>query len=387
MADAFFKVFKHPSDHGKWDKQIEFLTESETIPSQMKKDLVEAYSFLRKELGEDFLKNAWGKNHPVHFYLSNKVIDSLEWTLKLEYTLRFFKATDPKYPSLIDKLKSVTLSSHEGIPFVDISYTFIKQGLEVRVEPNTDSTKKPDMEVFDRENNVRFFIEVSTLNESDERRKISDNYHILFNKLHFSAPCLPFSCFQKKYLDETELKITFEEIQQLNENSNSQESFLTLINDRIELAVAHEKNEAALTQWCNENGQRSLDLEGLPLNFDESSRISRNKIQREAKQIPAGFPGIIYIPISPLYFWVADLNMAIALFEGPLAVTKNILGIVLYSYIGTTAGEISHHESNHFFGRKMVGERTCRDLFFVFNRNCEYEINPQTMDKIYRSFQ
>jgi hypothetical protein len=47
MSDTFFKVFKHTSDHNKWDKQIEYMNINEDISDDIRHEIVESYQFLR----------------------------------------------------------------------------------------------------------------------------------------------------------------------------------------------------------------------------------------------------------------------------------------------------------------------------------------------------
>ena len=74
------------------------------------------------------------------------------------------------------------------------------------------------------------------------------------------------------------------------------------------------------------------NIEGLPIHFNLTNQII-SKIKKEPYQIPLHFNGLLYFPVSPLYFMTTDINQIIERLENYITNLKSIIGIVIFSKI------------------------------------------------------
>lgn len=385
MSEPFHKVFKQHTDHDKWEKQIEFAS-LDDISEELRTDWIKSLTFLQEELGNGFLKSS-NMNHPIHQKISNKATWQIQDLIDFSNTLQKLKVSDTNYLKLKEKLHSKKKCTQEGIPFVDIAHSYIQIGFNIRFLEEQKGKKSPDIEVLNPLNNDKLFIEVSKLSDSNERKSIEDNYRALFNKFHFQPPHFSFSCKQLEYITENEMPGVLNKIQEIKEKVKEEKSLIIYKDNKVDLAITHPSKQKELEEWCKINGDRRTDLSGLPLNFEESNRIVKNKkIVDKARQLPKEYPGLIYMPVNPLYLWVTSLDEAISIFEEQINLFPNLLGIVLYSYMCHTVEEERVVDNMHFYGRKMMNEDTSRDLFFVFNHKFKSSIKVDTLKKVYESF-
>jgi hypothetical protein len=156
--------------------------------------------------------------------------------------------------------------------------------------------------------------------------------------------------------------------------------------DKIRLAVAHPEKYDQLKQWIDDNDYRQ-GLLGALLNFNETKRISNNKIKAKARQIPANGTGLIYIPVNTLYFWGIDLEQAIAAIESQLQDNANVLGLVLYGYLQTPVETSDVSLNDHYFSVKNMDRGLSRFLVFVRNPHYTGSLKPETINVIYKSFE
>lgn len=59
-------------------------------------------------------------------------------------------------------------------------------------EEKRGAVKTPDIKVIDKENGETFYVEISTLNNSDDRNKINRDYNFFYKEFNYRKPILPF---------------------------------------------------------------------------------------------------------------------------------------------------------------------------------------------------
>jgi hypothetical protein len=256
----------------------------------------------------------------------------------------------------------------------------------VNFPEETNVGKSPDIEIVNPDNNDRFFIEVSTVNSSDERNLISENYHFLHREFHFVPPIYLCTGRQKKEISREERAEIQKIISDVKKQVDQSNEIVPYSDERFEFWLAPFEMVEELDRICEQNGTRRNDVSGLPLNFDETDRLINNKIRIEAKQIPAESNGLIYFPVSPLFFMTADISDSIIRLQDYIVRFSNLVGIVLYSKVLDSQEEAFVEIEKHFFSRKMFSGVLCRELFFVYNYNCMMQLADETIQKIYSTF-
>lgn len=165
---AYFKVFKEIPDHTDWQKHIEFASTVENIPIDFRNSWVKALNFLFREFGKDFLKRS-PRDHPIIRMVSDKAIWRIEELISFTDTLYCLKTSSNSYSKLLGKLRSPKYAQIEGLPFEYVARQYVKAGFRVQFPDEIKESRTPDMEIISTETKEVFFIEVSRLNESEER--------------------------------------------------------------------------------------------------------------------------------------------------------------------------------------------------------------------------
>jgi hypothetical protein len=125
------------------------------------------------------------------------------------------------------------------------------------------------------------------------------------------------------------------------------------------------------------------NIEGLPLNFNLTNQII-SKIKKEANQIPPNFNGLLYFPVSPLYFMTTDIDQIIERLENYITKFKSIIGIVIFSKIIDNSKVVQINIEKHIYRRKIIKNISCESLY-INNKNAEIFISNETLNKIYNT--
>lgn len=362
-----------------------FASVQDNIDEATREELVSAFVFLDEELGNGFLKTT-GFNHPVVQKISNKADWQIRELIRFVATLKRLKETDSNYSKLIRKLLAFEKSKSEGVPFIEIAENYLMVDFQVRFPDETNTSKSPDIEVIHPKNNDRFFIEVSMVNESDERDFISDNYSFLRNQFRFVPPIYLCTGRQKMKISRDD----YAKIQKIISDGKKQvevtQDLFSYSDEKFEFTLAPSGREEELGKVCEQNGTTRNDISSLPLNFDDTERIISNKLNREIRQIPFDSNGIIYLKVNPLFFIIVDCTSLIERLRCYISGYTNILGVVLYSNVIRSQEETFREMGKDVFSRKMFHGVLCRELLFVYNHKCDVKLAEETIQKIYDSF-
>jgi hypothetical protein len=383
--DEFFEVLKHAYDHNRWNKQKELVSAIADIKQNTLNEYISALDFLEKELGKGFLKSS-SNNHPIKQMIANKANWQIQELIQLVDTLRKLKLSDSNYLKLIQKILGREKSKSEGIPFIEIARSFLKEDFYVRFPDETNIGKSPDIEILNIETNDRLFIEVSMVNESEERDLISSNYRFLLNQFVFVTPISLFTCKQKQKIP----KDNYPRIMQIISDSKMRivniNEIITYSDEQFEFTLAPFEMIDKLKTICKMNGTQLNYISGLNLKFDETDRLIKNKIKVEARQIPLENNGLIYFHVNPTFFITTDFENLIARIQDYIKKFTNILGIVIYTKSLNQKEDFFVEFDRHCFGSKMFEDVLCKQLIFIYNHQCEIKLTEKTIEKIYSTF-
>lgn len=376
-------IFNTERDHYKWSKQKEYTCSQENIDEATRKKVIVALDFLEQEFGKHFLKTH-SINHPVRQKISNIAPWQIEELIEFTDTLQQLKLSDSNYAKLLNKLLGMKSAVEEGIPFVEVAQMCHKQGLDIFFveEEKTNLAKTPDIKVIDKENGETFYIEISTLNSSDDRKKINRDYNFFYQEFNYAKPVLPFFGWQKIKIGEEKEYAEINKIISDARQRTSENGQIIYYSDRRFCFLFAPDGSENFNEICIQNGINAFNIESLNVDFDDTSRIN-NKIGK-AKQIPDGNNGLLYVYVSPLFFHVADLAVSIKRIEANMAKYSNLLGIVLCSKIVDQREEVVHPMGNHLFARRSIQNLSCESLL-VYNGSCDVYLSEDTVAKIYRS--
>lgn len=374
-------IYKSERDHFKWSNQKEYIINLETIDEKTRCYAIDAISFLEQEFGTHFLKTTT-ISHPVRFMISNKTPYQIKDLIEFTNTLKILKKEDNNYKRLIQKLISQKEAKTEGVSMANVARMFSKEGFTISFLDEIKSRKTPDIKISNQNNIDVFYIEITKLNDSDYQNQIRDNnifFHKQFNNI---KPLLSFYGKQFEIIEKSDyLEIT--EIIANSKKRTIENNQITFYSDnRFKFLIAPSSLERDFDEICRKNNLRTIHFEGLPIDVDETSRIN-NKISK-ANQIPENENGLLFIAISPLYFLMTEISEAIKRLETNIAKHKNLLGIILFSEIVADKESKIKRYGNHCFSRRTI-ENLCKETLFIFNRNCDIKLTPETIEKIYKA--
>lgn len=395
-SDLHFAIFTDVEDFKKWDKYLEYIQLNPEINEEKRALLLEMYQFFRRELGKDYLGSCRsdGKNL-VNSWLHSRgnSYSQLQW---LYNGMKYFKNHESNYIALRGHLTSCKKCNSEGIPFLIVGDSLRKTGLNVVFEPPMNIagfTKRPDVKIIDPTNQQVVYIEVSKLSHSLERKAIGSNFHTIIDFFRNDPPFIPFTGKIHRTISKEELVILKNIISQTRREANDKNLFIAISNEQtngmLEFAVSHFDKIKDLEEWEKERNFGGLDnLVSLPLNFDYTWRMPQ-KFKDEAKQIPPGCPGIIYIPVPAEYLFfgvtLQQLHLSVCQFLED-EMYSNIFGVCIYSHIGNRIEDFFYEDENFLFEKKMVHGDIQQDVIFIRNEGCKVNILPNSISKIKSSF-
>lgn len=382
--DLYSKIFSEGEFHYYWEKHIEYASRCRHVTEEYRRDWVAALEFAKCELGNVFLRTC-GKNHPLLNIVQSKGNWQTNEFIGMVKLLANLKSTEGQYEKLKSKLISESICKTEGYPFLEILQMLCSVGFKCRLIEETKIAKSPDIEITNSETGEKFYVEVSKLGDGDNREMIIENYTKFLIALEPPGTYLPYSFAQLRYLNEPEMEKSLAIVTKCREKAMIEETIVYYQDEMIRFTVAHIAKYDELTQWIEKNDYRKGAL-GAPLNFNDTHRLSNNKMDKEAKQIPLNSAGMVYIPVNALYFMVFDIEEAIRLFTKRMGKYPNLLGTVMYATIIDRAEAISETPDGHFFGIKKPNEAVSRYLFFVRNPHFSLSLSADTTSRIYRSF-
>jgi hypothetical protein len=383
MEDVLYKLYPLVGKLPSWRALIERISEVPDINETNKLQWKEAVEFLRIELGEGFFNNC-GPDHPVYIKLTNApwLFDDLIDFVK---TLKTLKDSDSNYSYLISKIRPRKKCRSEGACFVEIASTYLRQGFKIKFLESNSSQKSPDIEITDPITNDKFFIEVSQINDSDDRKQISDEFRVISNTLLSHGFDLLYSYKQLKHLGKNDIKFVVEKIKNMKDEVAMSKNLLIFRNELIDLAIAHPDKHDDLMKWCKEN-RRDKGAGGLPVDYNDTRRIlKQRKIYKKVKQIPNGQTGILYMPIQFLYFFCMNTAETAIQIMGEIRQYPNLLGVVLYAELGQPVKEEFTEVENTVRSIRMING-IARHLLFVFNYDFRGELKENTWQRIKKCF-
>ena len=395
MPDPFYQIFKKPSDHNNWDKQIEFYTKSTEITDDRRIRILEALDYLRIHLSNGFLKNTKNK-HPLRFSIANKATHSIDWLIWVYETLKSYEHDKENFKIILNKLKSFGKAVDEGIPFLEVASALQKNGFEVEFEPNIDGyDKKPDLKLTNTKNEEVIYIEVSRVKESDRRDNIMHSYTELntIMMMAVGGKKIAYAGGIRKLIKQKDIARLSNQIRDFVAQFEAENKFnvLTLeeTKQQLELAIADNSDNIKLQEWISQKELRLDNIQNPAINFAEDvDRIINNKIKKEAKQIPTDHVGFIYLKVHPLVIKTGlpwDVAQKV---KRKLTKFDHIVGVMLWSNaLETVKDPVTINLADFLYSEFSVSELGRRTMLLILNKNYTKKISADSLKKILKSME
>jgi hypothetical protein len=374
-------------DYWNWDKLIQHSQTIEELTPFEKEKVKRAFLFLREELGEEFLQDAFSEGHPICNYIGNLAAWTRRWISWFAEALSELK-NQGNYTSLLSRIKDKN-KFDEGILVLENGFKFSKSDFEITVDPpiNVSGKEKiPDLKLADKNTKEEFFVEISQMAPGEPERRALETLDTVMDVLWRYIPFLHYSGYIHKKLSKSHLNEVVKKVESMLERAKKDNSFHELaLEGVINIAVAPEKDREVLEKWAADKGLRVGELKGPPFDVDEILR-TRRKIEEEQRQLPREYPNIIIIRNTRLFSRLSDVREAINELEEEIYEYPHLLfAIISGKYLGM-AYETSFMKDNHVYLEKSRNELFVEKYLILFNRFCEHKISPTAIAKIYNSF-
>jgi hypothetical protein len=394
MSQDWQQFFKNPEeDSVRWDPYILECDFIEGLTTEDRQRAKQALKYLRKVLGEGFLKRASEQGHP----LLPLFINHAPWTrlklIGLADALEKMRGAE-NFKTAFKRIKYVHPIGTDGqfaagYSVLQIAYQFFRAGFRVRFVDERGSHKRPDLDLFNDETGEEVSVEVSVLRTPAEVEKIGEIDRYLF--LHISGAetvaQVTICGRMLRIVDERGAAAVVMRINQLAAEVNASGELRELIDEDIEVGIAPRYKIEELNQWATEHGL-SPGFEGPLMTFSEISRVQR-KIKEKLEQLPNDKPGIIVIPyLTDFLFQFYDLGQIIGELERQASESPNLLAIVLsQGYTDKPIGHIVLEESGpHIIITRTIADCIQERIVIIKNRALALDVSHSTMAKIDGAF-
>ncbi len=375
-----FSIFTTPEAHLEWENYIRYAREQTQFPLDVTRRWIDTLTFLRQELDEGFLRQT-NHYHPLIELITGAEPWQVERLIQYTDILQYLASMDPDYPAFLEKLKAPKAAKSEAMDFLLIAEILHSSGLQVRFPKEILLQKNPDIVGTDPSTMQVIYAEISRMEESDKRVKLDKSYGRLYSVIH---RCLCNPLYSAKQLHQTPFgypRKLAAALLQLQKDVSEKNEWAEYEDMYFTIRLYPLSQEPIFNAWLEKEDRRK-GLNGPPLNFDDTSRISGYKIREEAKHFRRDQAGLIFIPVNSLHFWQQHTEEAKRSFQYRLRKYPNIIGVYSYSEMLHPDAASFRFPTDDRFTRQQLNGPLTRYSFFVRNEAFNLSIHPATHQKI-----
>lgn len=378
IPDKYEKIFQ-------WEYQISQCDDID-LSKLDKEEAKRAFRYLKKELGENFLKEALLTGHPLIGMIINTAPWTRRWFITFAQSLKNLKEQE-NYEDLLKRIIN-SKTFEEASSVFEIARRFAMGGFKChfhdKIEINSRQ-KFPDIKLTCQDTNEEIYCEITALKKSRNENEANERNKKIFDTILSARPFMHTCCRLFKVLSIKRSDVIVSKIKETIVKANDENSFQKLIIDGVIIfGVAPEADKMILEEWASQNNLKIGHLEGSPLNIDPIYRVKR-KIFDKQLQLPTDFANILIIYCSDLFFYSKDIKITISELEESIYDFKHILAVVIVGgYIGNTGEEVIMKDQHIYFKKVEEGFRT-QEFLVLLNGYCEFKISPSLISKIYSS--
>jgi hypothetical protein len=290
MSQNPHQVFNSPEDSGRWDKYILECDFIEHLSIEEKRRAKQAIEYLRKVLGESFLKRAVAEGHPLLRLFLNRAPWTRSKLIGLADALESMRDAE-NFKTALKRIRAVPPKGQDGefaagYSVLQMAYRFFGARLRVRFVDERGSHKRPDLELFNEETEEEVFVEVSVLRIAAEVKKIQDVNMYMFTHIGRIEATAQVTVYVEmlKSFDKSCAADVIIRINQVAADVNVSGELRELIDEYIAVGIAPRHKLEELNQWAAERGF-SQNFAGPPMSLSGMSRVQR-KIREKLEQLP-----------------------------------------------------------------------------------------------------
>ncbi|MBU7048513.1 MAG: hypothetical protein HXS54_18935 [Theionarchaea archaeon] len=395
MKKDAVEIFEGDDDYKDWDKLILHCRTMDLTPLE-KKMAQEAFQWLRKEFGEEFLNCAFETQHPICRYISNLAPWTRIWLIWFVETLKELKGTMRKleYSQFKEKLKNSAHESEfrnntqfgERIAVLRIAEKFDRDIFDISFDPEirvSEKAKMPDLKLVEKDTGEEIFIEISTTHESEEERDVGQIMTIIrrnlvgFHQIWYSGRLK--EKFSRERLGE-ELEEITGKVRKTIERVKKENRFQEVpTNNKIELGMAPVSDRKSLEKWAV---RRGLSPTGRSIDYKTAEILRiKQKIRKKQDQLPRDRPSIVII-INDIFFLSYNTEKARRELLEELYKYPHLVFVIIAGRLFAPGTKAIYEEGDHYIFVDGTEER----YFIQFNPSCKQRISHSTRTKILKCF-
>ncbi|RSN72489.1 hypothetical protein [Candidatus Methanodesulfokora washburnensis] len=380
-------ILERLEDYWNWEKLIQHSQTIEELTPFEKERVKRAFQFLREELGEEFLKDAFSEGHPICDYIRNLAPWTRRWIIWFAEALNELKNQE-NYSSLLNRIKDKG-KFEEGVSILEASFKFSKAGFKIIIDPTIEISnvkRIPDLKLIDKDTGEELFVEISQMGPSEIEEQVHQTMEAITDILWRSIPFIHYCGRIYKTLSKRHLNEVVKKVEETVEKVKRDNSFHELsIKDVIEIGIAPEGDKETLEKWASDRGFHVGEFIGPPFDVNEILRTKR-KIKEEQRQLPQEYPNIVIIKNNDLFFRIRDIRKTISELEEEVYEYPHLLFVIVSAeYLGETQ-DTSFMKDQHVYLEGSKIKLIVEQHIILFNRFCQYKISPSVIAKIYNSF-
>lgn len=393
-----FAIFKTHEDYVSWDKYEEQIDLIKELPDEQKQNLKSDLKYLRRLLGEQFLRSAADEGNPVFFWLFRNAVPHAKRSLmRLARELRSFENADG-FTSLVRRLKSAEKAG-EALTVLAAASRFRDAGFIISLDPALEESRKvPDLKLVDCDNGEEVYVEVSRLMRGGEQEYNSAIYLTIVDHVldavwtspgvdDITKPRVQPYVQILKSISLKELPKLLEEIRETIFSTAIDNKYRERrIRDLVEMVVSPANDHSKAKAWAAARDMRG-PVEAPPINLEKELNKAKDKIYRELDQLPLDKPAIVVIPTESFLFFAFDFQVIITGIAEEANYHPNLLCVALLHAVMDGPQESSIVTlGNHAAVVTSMDDLSTQRTIFVMNENFSLPIAASTIEKVRKAF-
>ena len=363
-----------------WENHLKYARTQSRFDAAFTEQWVASIETFSQELRSSFLRQV-KFSHPFIHLLEGIAPWQAERLIQLSEVLVYLKAKDPGYKAFRQKLVSPVAAEKEYMDFLRLGHQFRLASLDFSFPIAVKNQTTPDIILTDASTGEVIKVEVSRLEESEVRQNCRKDYDRLRLTLEATLTNPVYSAIQLQLTPAGYSETLLLHLAALQEKVAATNGPVEYTDEYISVTQFPETQLVTLNAWMTENNRRK-GFNGVPLQVDETRRISGNKIKRESKQLSKDSPGLIAIPVSPLHFWQQKVSATSANLQARMKRLPHVLGTFIYAEcLHPDADQFRFNSDDEFIRVSIAGPLT-RYSLFVPNPSFNLPLNRNTHKKL-----
>jgi len=388
-----------------WERQIRLIDIDETLLKSSKEKLKRAITFLRKEFGENFLKDSKNNSH----FLVRKLIHErgetvYQWILWFVDSYKQIQSISTKDDELLKKLRNELGGSNSVLAelvhidkFLRSDY-FDSKMYPKRKKDGVKKSKHPDLEVKIKHNNFIFDVEIKKMKPKEGLKAFLKTWMLLhepFFKLEVNRIYISFSfVLLTPDIAESEIaKINNQIESDIKEVVENESVKYFEIDHLIKYVIGHVKLQDVVIKWCRENSSLLNNVILIPDLLNPAITSVKGKIANDIMKGNLAHSdygmGIINdenIFVLSYLEETKDYRKAIVNIQQSILKFTNLIGIVLSSGLFFTFAPQKSIETDEYV--IICNKDDPNNLYYIIIWNSNLDITFSKADKqaIIRAF-